>query len=54
MHKKEKVPFKVERTYHIENLKKTYQRLQSTIVIYIAQVVEEILVRSMEITLCNM
>ena len=39
---KEKVSFKAERTYQMENLKKTYQKLQSTIVIHIVHVGEEI------------
>ena len=49
MHKKilnlkrrEKVPLNAERTYEMENLKKNYQKLQSTIVIHMVHVGEEI------------
>ena len=41
---KEKIPFNVERTSKMENLKKTYQKLKNTIVIHIIHVGKEIII----------
>ena len=41
---KEKIPFNVERTSKMENLKKTYQKLKNTIVIHIIHVEKEIII----------